>query len=301
MYVSSNGGRILHRRNCRLCKTVKRATQVFTQEQIANLPRCRVCRPDVRESFCLVCYEPDDESGDETDNETDESGDDTIAHLIDCPCTRHRICKPCLQRHVQLVCAEVPSDALRLRQGSIPCPCGTGEFDVQRFDAHLFGTWRRAVCTHTRDTRAAPSTDDNVQSLLENLTLKCPKCHAAFYDFDGCIALQCRCGAFFCALCMQMCDSSDACHDHILRCDHNAHRSYYVPMDEWHDIVTQQKTQRVLTFFETCCMKSQLHALSTWFHVRHELTARNISIVPTQFLSLWRLLGEIVRGIIVPS
>jgi hypothetical protein len=36
------------------------------------------------------------------------------------------------------------------------------------------------------------------------LTPKCPRCQAAFIDFDGCTRLQCRrCPTQFCAFCLQ--------------------------------------------------------------------------------------------------
>lgn len=56
--------------------------------------------------------------------------------------------------------------------------------------------------------------------IVENiLTLQCPRCKAAFVDFDGCFALTCsrnlcRCG--FCAWCLGDC-GADA-HAHVARC-----------------------------------------------------------------------------------
>jgi serine/threonine protein kinase len=49
-----------------------------------------------------------------------------------------------------------------------------------------------------------------------DLTLHCPRCGQAFYDFDGCNALRCKsaCGAAFCGLCM-------------VDCGDNAHPHYY--------------------------------------------------------------------------
>lgn len=48
------------------------------------------------------------------------------------------------------------------------------------------------------------------------LTLSCPRCHQAFVDFTGCMALSCSragCGCGFCALCQQDC-GGDA-HGHV--------------------------------------------------------------------------------------
>ena len=52
------------------------------------------------------------------------------------------------------------------------------------------------------------------------LTLKCPRCGAAFLDFAGCFALTChRCQCGFCAWCMADC-GADA-HQHVANCARN--------------------------------------------------------------------------------
>merc|ERR1711972_473806 len=50
------------------------------------------------------------------------------------------------------------------------------------------------------------------------MTLKCPRCHQAFLDFDGCFALRCsRCPCGFCAWCGADSGSNDA-HAHVQFC-----------------------------------------------------------------------------------
>ena len=52
------------------------------------------------------------------------------------------------------------------------------------------------------------------------LTLKCPRCEAAFLDFNGCFALTChRCRCGFCAYCLHDC-GRDA-HNHVGSCPSN--------------------------------------------------------------------------------
>jgi hypothetical protein len=52
------------------------------------------------------------------------------------------------------------------------------------------------------------------------LTLACPRCSAAFLDFNGCFALTChRCRCGFCAWCLADC-GADA-HQHVPSCTHN--------------------------------------------------------------------------------
>lgn len=57
----------------------------------------------------------------------------------------------------------------------------------------------------------------------ELLTLRCPRCRAAFLDFSGCFALTCgrcqpRCG--FCAFCLE--DCGEDAHRHVANCPLNA-------------------------------------------------------------------------------
>eukprot|EP00122_Pirum_gemmata_P013880 Pgem_evm1s12928 len=53
----------------------------------------------------------------------------------------------------------------------------------------------------------------------ELLTLKCPKYGHAFFDFEGCAALQCRtCSCHFCAYCLAETENSRRCHDHVRTC-----------------------------------------------------------------------------------
>lgn len=52
------------------------------------------------------------------------------------------------------------------------------------------------------------------------LTLCCPRCKAAFVDFDNCFALVCRsCSCGFCAWCLNDCGEDS--HRHVANCQHN--------------------------------------------------------------------------------
>ena len=51
------------------------------------------------------------------------------------------------------------------------------------------------------------------------LTLHCPRCKAAFLDFDGCLAITCRqhrCHCGFCGVCLE--DCGDDAHEHVTQC-----------------------------------------------------------------------------------
>ncbi|KNC51917.1 serine/threonine protein kinase [Thecamonas trahens ATCC 50062] len=74
------------------------------------------------------------------------------------------------------------------------------------------------------------------------LTLRCPRCAAAFFDFTGCAALVCtQCNAAFCALCLA--DCGDDAHTHVLHCSLNPSEDYYVSNDTYQDI---QRARRQL-------------------------------------------------------
>ena len=54
------------------------------------------------------------------------------------------------------------------------------------------------------------------------LTLSCPRCGQAFFDFDGCCALTCSrqgCKCAFCAFCLE--DCGDDAHTHVKQCGGN--------------------------------------------------------------------------------
>jgi hypothetical protein len=89
-----------------------------------------------------------------------------------------------------------------------------------------------------------------VRSLIieQVLTAKCPKCRAAFLDFDGCMALTCsRCQCAFCAICLEHC-GSDA-HGHVAQCRFNTRGEVFASKPEIEDM---QKTWRIHKIKEVC-------------------------------------------------
>eukprot|EP00892_Ulva_mutabilis_P006559 jgi/Ulvmu1/4275/UM197_0002.1 len=77
------------------------------------------------------------------------------------------------------------------------------------------------------------------------LTPHCPRCQAAFLDFDGCLALTCRrpeCGCAFCAVCLKDC-GSDA-HGHIGSCKY-ANGSLHAATGEIRQLENQWRTDRI--------------------------------------------------------
>lgn len=113
-------------------------------------------------------------------------------HRVD---TCHALCDTCrpLQRDVF---SQDPA-----WNGIVVCPCGSGDV------LHAAPPPpRRAALMDTLDRVA---------------TAHCPWCDAPYIDFDGCCAIQCRCGNFFCGLCWKRCATSAECHAHVSNCPRN--------------------------------------------------------------------------------
>ena len=70
-----------------------------------------------------------------------------------------------------------------------------------------------------KDVDEREATKLRLDIIEQILTLRCPRCKAAFTDFSGCFALTCRCSAGFCAWCLKDC-GADA-HSHIPGCVEN--------------------------------------------------------------------------------
>ena len=83
------------------------------------------------------------------------------------------------------------------------------------------------------------------------LTLKCPRCEAAFYDFDGCFALTCqRCSAGFCAYCLNDC-GNDA-HQHVADCPHSLHPGdVYGRFKDFTEVQRQRRQRMVREYLAT--------------------------------------------------
>uniref|UniRef100_A0A0G4GAC5 Protein kinase domain-containing protein n=1 Tax=Chromera velia CCMP2878 TaxID=1169474 RepID=A0A0G4GAC5_9ALVE len=76
----------------------------------------------------------------------------------------------------------------------------------------------------------------------EILTLKCPRCRAAFLDFNGCAALTCaRCNCGFCGYCLRDC-GHDA-HGHVPGCPLGV--GMFVRQEEWERVQRDRKSRQV--------------------------------------------------------
>ena len=93
-----------------------------------------------------------------------------------------------------------------------------------------------------------------VEHVVERiLTLRCPTCDAAFVDFNGCVALTCRCGERFCGFCLQQTPGDG--HAHVAQCPHNplharGEAGVFVTMDAFERAQHERKMARVEAYLE---------------------------------------------------
>lgn len=85
------------------------------------------------------------------------------------------------------------------------------------------------------------------QHIVERiLVLRCPRCNAAFVDFNGCLALTCanpRCGCRFCGLCLRDC-GADA-HAHVGVCPEGRGQGLFVGADVWGELMRHRRERLV--------------------------------------------------------
>jgi Ankyrin repeats (3 copies) len=197
---------------------------------------------------------------------------------ISCSSGTHCMCMTCLEGYVT---AETGSSKQRIavNKGKLSCP-GDGCSDVfehQLLARHLppetfnklLAAWQACIETVAMQTGAeqakqelarAAALDDvgkaRAHVLDSILMLKCPRCHKAFDDFDGCFAVKCRdlegngCGAAFCGYCLKDC-GRDA-HKHVGERVHNSNAGDLFGTKK--DFVAAQCSRRrrmVLAYLET--------------------------------------------------
>ncbi len=116
-------------------------------------------------------------------------GDSTAANSRNCP-----MCKE--NTGVRMVEAIAGKGAVRLVQDELRASV---EYDVKK-DYIRKKEGKEELDSFSIQARKI------FNDLSEKLTMKCPRCSTAFYDYDGCNALRCgqiACHAAFCALCLK--------------------------------------------------------------------------------------------------
>jgi len=186
------------------------------------------------------------------------------------PCaSRHGVCRACLHAHVG-----------RLPPGTLPrCPCGDGgRLDVRRFPDSLWTIFAdRCFADGPAPPRAeqdaeagAPSTTQDALALLDMASQDaCPCCARVYVDFDGCAALRCECGAWFCALCLARCESSQKAHAHVRQCVEavTGEATYFVALETWRRVRDRRRARNVLAHMRCiAAARGVRHAAAVAWH-----------------------------------
>ena len=184
-----------------------RAAPRLTERAAALRRPCRYCARGVLPSACLICADDAASAGE----------------LTPTPCGSHALCAACLEQHMLQLASVGAWD------GIVRCPCKNGP----AFAA--LPPIARALCyereARRSEARSPVTAGDDLSRILDAAQARCPHCDLVFLDFDGCAAVQCQCGEWFCGLCLSACDGSVHAHRHVLRCRWNLGDSCFVPAD----------------------------------------------------------------------
>jgi hypothetical protein len=216
-------------------------TLAGVEHQRAEAERAMLAQEAAEARTCCVCYE-----------------DMKLKDGVDCPSgeAQHFLCTMCLESHLNALAEEGPTARNR---GRLQCPmpgCVAPAYPdallAQRLSSAVYQQYQGRIF-HVREVelvaelnqqfnaelqRQVAQAQEQARQELEQrsqdaqvqrhhqyireqiLTLQCPRCGQAFFDFDGCFALTCgRCKAAFCAYCLRDC-GHDA-HQHVANCPDN--------------------------------------------------------------------------------
>lgn len=251
-------------------EAIVRAEAGEIQESIANLLTIgkELAKEEVE---CIVCF--DDVSRIDGYKCSNPGGD------------AHFVCERCLVEHakVQMDTSE-GLGSIEARKGLVPCPghecksAGLSDEDICRYapdawtaykaakDAMLTKMVRENAIAGERkrakeeQERLAKLSEDerrligNKTHIIDTiLTLRCPRCKAAFDDFDGCFSLRCgNCPCSFCAMCLKDC-GGDA-HAHAAQCQEGHGMKavgYYGTKESWEAIQKRRRERLVKEYIRT--------------------------------------------------
>lgn len=165
---------------------------------------------------------------------------------------RHFICwESCFEGYVKSANSPNPIQRSVDTDGNLTCPECKESYDLQRVGmngpANSFQSLLKLKtdCIANQRTKEALDAEvaraaseferimkldleDRIAALVhrdivdEILTLKCPRCKAAFDEFEGCCAVSCHCTSSFCAFCLK--DCGEDAHGHVAQCIENPTR-----------------------------------------------------------------------------
>lgn len=93
----------------------------------------------------------------------------------------------------------------------------------------------------------------HVRTIQETiLTLTCPSCKAAFFDFDGCATVTCSsCRKEFCGLCLDYFGGSDIVRLHVMECQRNPRPgNVFINSNELLTVHAAVRSDRIQRYFD---------------------------------------------------
>ena len=116
------------------------------------------------------------------------------------------------------------------------------------------------TCEEARKA-GVPDVKKHREAISQILTLKCPRCSRAFFDYSGCAAVKCgSCNCGFCAKCFKDC-GADA-HDHTSNCRGpgipnipQVETGYWLSAEEFNRLNLQVAELRILEYLNTKACK----------------------------------------------
>lgn len=220
---------------------------------VGNMRKCKFCFPPLA-AKCFIC-------------------DDESKELMNCKCSdHHSICPECVDAHIQANCLHSSWD------GNVFCPCMKGHSNIvvsktlQRKISEIMSSLQKKEVG-----QYAQCCIDFAQQNI--LTMKCQNCNNAFYDFDGCLALMCRCKASICALCLESFKTNDECHKHVLKCKWNCDFAWFMRGQVWKPrldyFMTEEEFQR--RKHNRICFQLWFYVFSVFMKTRSFLFALGVA------------------------
>jgi hypothetical protein len=145
----------------------------------------------------------------------------------------------------------------------LKCPCGMGsEMDPRQLPVKIFNLWKESLC-HTTSTEGDQRGSQVAHFEDRVLNTTCPWCNSIYIDFDGCAAVYCNCGHWFCGLCDARIDgdTSHDAHKHVRACAANPGTDYFVSSTYLAELRCKKIKTQMRKYFETL------------FDTEHTLTA----------------------------
>lgn len=203
MYYAKSNSLCVHANSvCRRSRVYDAKLVDFSEE----MRKCKFCFPPSK-AKCFICDESE--------------------KLMNCRCAdNHSICSECVDAHIQANCMHSTWD------GKIFCPCMKGHSSI--VVTELLRIKIGKIMSSLKKNEIMKYAQCSIDFAQQNiLTMKCRNCENAFYDFDGCLALVCRCKTSICALCLQSFKTNEECHRHLLQCKWNRDFAWFVKGRLW--------------------------------------------------------------------